>query len=162
MYSDEPETSIVTSGSHGPAIVLVVLELLVARLGGVALPSSSADRGSGDRQCIEHGGDVVRAEDARAALERQHVRRDRARQPLGLRAAAGQLAEEALARGPDDDRPADRHELVESPQQLEVVLDGLAEADPGVEPDALLCDPRRDGVREPLLEKALTSDTTSS
>ena len=55
--------------------------------------------------------------------------------------AAGELAEEALARGADHDRPADGDDLVEAAQQLEVVLHGLAEADAGVEPDALLGDP---------------------
>ena len=64
-----------------------------------------------------------------------------------------QPAEEALAGHADDHGTADRGELAEPAQQLDVVLDGLAEADAGIEADALLGDPRRDGEREPLLEE---------
>jgi hypothetical protein len=49
----------------------------------------------------------------------------------------------------------DRDDLVEAPEQLEVVLDRLAEADAGVEPDALLRDPLAGREREPLLEECL-------
>ena len=47
--------------------------------------------------------------------------------------------------------------------QREVVLDGLAEADPGVEQDALLGDPRRHGEGQPLLEEGphLVDDVAS-
>ena len=67
----------------------------------------------------------------------------------------GDAPEEGLARGADHERTADRHELVEAAQQLEVVRGGLAEADPGVEQDALLGDPLRDGERQPLLQERL-------
>ena len=63
--------------------------------------------------------------------------------------------EEALAGGADEHGPAERDDLVQAREELEVVLHGLAEADAGVEADALLVDP---GVRrglEPLLEERL-------
>src|SRR5687768_6344712 len=95
---------------------------------------SSPDRSSGNRQRIHNRGDIVHAEYARSALEGEDVGGDGAGQALGLRAAAGELAEEALARRADHDRPAERHDLAEPAQQLEVVVDGLAEADAGIEP----------------------------
>ena len=56
---------------------------------------------------------------------------------------------------PIDDRPAELAQLAEPAQQLEVVLDGLAEADPGVDPDPLLGDPRGDRDLDPLGEEGL-------
>ena len=85
--------------------------------------------------------DVVHAEDRRAALERQHgdgdARGHRARDRLRV---AEHAPERALPRGADQDRPPERDDLVEPADELEVVLDRLAEADAGVEADALLGD----------------------
>ena len=64
-----------------------------------------------------------------------------------------QPAEEPLAGRPHDHGAPDRRELVEPAQQLDVVLDRLAEADARIEADALFGDPRRDGEREPLFEE---------
>ncbi len=65
------------------------------------------------------------------------------------------FGEAALAREADEHRPAERAELVEAADELEVVLGGLAEADARVEADPALVDSRRDGEREPLLEEPL-------
>ena len=54
---------------------------------------------------------------------------------------------------PTHERPPELAELAEPAQQLEVVLDGLAEADPGVEPDPLLGDPGRERELDPLGEE---------
>ena len=48
--------------------------------------------------------------------------------------------DEPLPRHAHDHRAAEGHDLVQAPQQLEVVLERLAEADAGVEPDPLLGD----------------------
>ena len=66
--------------------------------------------------------------------------------------AAGEPAEERLARGADHERAAERRPARRRrAQQLEVVLERLAEADPGVELDALPpARPARDRDRHPL------------
>ena len=92
------------------------------------------------------------AKDGRPASERDDVRGDRPGHALG-RAAAGDPAQEALARGADDDRPAELDDLVQAGEQLEVVVDGLAEADAGIEPDSLARDAVRDRMLEALGEK---------
>ena len=78
------------------------------------------------------------AEHARAALEREHVRRERPREPFRPRCGPADAREKALARRADHDRPAERDDLVEATDQREVVLIALAEADPRVEQHALL------------------------
>jgi len=55
----------------------------------------------------------VDAEDARAALEREHVRRERPREPVRPTRGAGDAPDEALARRADHDRPAERDDLVQ-------------------------------------------------
>ena len=58
-----------------------------------------------------HRLDVVDPENASPSLEREHVGRDRPRQPLADRASR-QPAEERLTGGADHDRPPDRNDLV--------------------------------------------------
>ena len=65
------------------------------------------------------------------------------------------LPSELLRETPDEQRPSDRRELVEPADELEVVRNRLAEADPRVEADELLRHARGDRERKPLLEKAL-------
>src|SRR3954454_10708554 len=84
--------------------------------------------------------DVVDAEDARATLEREQRRGERRGHAIVRIVAAGELAEEGLARRADHDLEPQRRDLFEPPQQLQVVLDGLAEADARVDGDALLGD----------------------
>ena len=84
-----------------------------------------------------------------AVQEREHVRRDGPADPL-VRLAPRDRADEPLARRADDDRPAEVAQLAEAAQELEVVLERLAEADARVDPDALLGDAGRDGALDPL------------
>src|SRR6476660_8766333 len=70
------------------------------------------------------------------------------------RGIAHDLAQRALARDPNENRPAQCGQLVETSQELEVVLHRLAEADPGVEADRLLRDSLLDRERKPLVEEA--------
>ena len=58
-------------------------------------------------------------------------------------------ADEALARGPDEDREAERDNLLETIEDDEIVVDVLAEADARVEHDAMVGDAgaARDGDR---------------
>jgi len=74
---------------------------------------------------------------------------------LDVAAVAEEAAEEALTGCSDEYRPPEGRELVEPREQLDVVLDGLAEADAGVQADVLLRDPRIDGEREALLQERL-------
>src|SRR5439155_20536939 len=74
----------------------------------------------------------------------------RARDRIGV---AEQLAERALAREADDHRPTECRQLVEAADQLEVVVDRLAEANSGVEADPLLGNAGLDGEHEPFLEE---------
>ena len=101
------------------------------------------------------------AEHARPALEGQHVGGDSRGQPV-IDGAAGDPAQERLAARADDHRAAERHQLVQARQELEVVLGRLAEADPGVEQDALLGTPQATAKAIRSSRKALTSETTSS
>src|SRR5262245_49506669 len=107
----------------------------VDRAGRLAPVAPAEDR-LGRVERLASFGDIVDTEDVGPGGERQHVRRNRAPEPLA-ELAAGDLAEEALSRGADHDRPAERRNLAEAAQQLEVVLDRLAEADPRIHPDPL-------------------------
>ena len=102
-----------------------------------------AHRSSRHLQRVVDRRDVVHAEDPGAALVGDDVGGDRGRDPI-LHRPGGDLAQERLARGADHHRAPERDELVEAAQQLEVVRDRLAEADPGIEQDPLLgrCRPR--------------------
>jgi hypothetical protein len=103
----------------------------------------------------------VDAEDRRSALEREHVRGDRPGQALG-HVAAGDPPEEALARRADHDRAPERDDLVQPAQQLEVVLERLAEADAGVEQIRSSATPAATAKASRSSRNALTSETTSS
>ena len=73
--------------------------------------------------------------------------------PARRRRIAEHLAERALPREADEDRPADRDDAVEPPDELEVLVRRLPEADARVEADPLLRDALRDRELEPLLEE---------
>ena len=83
--------------------------------------------------------------------------RSRARHAVWLRSAR-QAAEKSLPRHPHHHGAAQRHDLVQPPQQLEVVLARLAEADAGIGPDAPCGDTLAPCKLQSLLEKAITSD----
>src|SRR6476620_3160482 len=118
------------------------------------LPGAMAQDDLGDVERLTHLGDLVHPEHLRSAKQRQRVGGDRAAEPV-TDLAARELAEEALAGGTDHDRPAELAQLADSPQELEVVLDGLAEADPGIDPDAPLPAALRVGELDPLSQEAL-------
>src|SRR4051812_24180009 len=80
------------------------------------------------------------------------VRRDRAADPP-VDLSTGELADEALARAAEGNGPTKLDQLAEAAMQLEVVLDGLAEADARVDPDPPLLDTLRDRVLDPLGEE---------
>ena len=103
---------------------------------------------------LRHLGDVVDAQDVGALGGGEDGGGDRAAEPV-VHLGAVDLADEALARGADDQRPAQLAQLAEPAQQLEVVLERLAEADPGIEPDPLLVDPGGDRDLHPLGEEGL-------
>src|SRR5215212_6743354 len=153
VYSERPVTSIETAGEDGPRSSSRSSSSISSKSSSGSLSHIQPESSSGHREGIGVLGDVVHAEHRRAALEREHVRGDRARHAVVPVAAAGQLGQEALAGGPDHDGPPDRNDLVEPAQQLEVVLDRLAEADAGVEPDAALVHALRYGEGEALLEE---------
>src|SRR4051794_29032269 len=115
----------------------------------------AAQRSSRDREGIGGRGDVVHAEHRRAALEGEHVRRDGCSDALVWVLAADQLPQEPLARRADQHAEAEVEELVEAAEKLEVVGDRLAEADAGVEQDALGGDPLARRERGALGEERL-------
>src|SRR4051795_327552 len=91
---------------------------------------------------------VVDAEERRAALEGRNGRADRRGWAARLRVCvAEQPPEGALARDPDQDRTAQPGQHGEPAQERERVLDRLAEAEAGVEADALLGDAGGDRER---------------
>src|SRR5829696_4505592 len=155
VYSERPVTSIDTAGELEVPSPASSSSSISSKSSSGSLSHIRAESSSGHLQGVPVLGDVVYAEDARPPLERQHVRGDRAGEPIALVAAARELAEEALPRCAHHHRPADRDDLVQPSQQLDVVLDRLAEPDAGIEPDPLLRDALRDGEGEPLLEERL-------
>ena len=100
--------------------------------------------------------DVVDAEEGRAPLEGEDCHGDAGGDGPRERVRVAEKApEEALAGGADEHRPPERHELVEPGQQLDVLLDGLAEADAGIQADVLLRNPRLDREGQALLQEGL-------
>src|ERR671918_1817 len=109
-------------------------------------------RGNGER--LDGLPDVVHAEHPRPVLERGHRRAQRRREgALRARRVSEHARERTLAREPDHDRPAERGELVEPADELQVLVGRLPEPDPRVDADALLRDPALDGEPDPLLEE---------
>jgi hypothetical protein len=97
---------------------------------------------------------VMDAEDGRAALigldGSRDARRERPRRRLRV---AEDSSEGTLAGEADQNRPAELHDHPEPPEKLEVLEDGLAEAEPGIEADPLLGDARIDGEAEAFLQE---------
>src|SRR3954453_12619629 len=96
-----------------------------------SLRSSTHRLRSGERlDVLAH---VVRAQDRRAAVEGRDCGTDRCRHRAHLRLPVAEDAREgALAREADEERPADCEQLVQAANELEVLLDRLAEADPRI------------------------------
>src|SRR5947209_8223863 len=93
---------------------------------------------------------VMHAQDARATLVCAHGRRN-ARSDEIL--AVHEPPQRALAREADEHRTAERKEHVETAHEVEIVLERLAEADPGIEADAVLTHAARDREAHALLEE---------
>ena len=109
---------------------------------------------SAARQRLDVLPHLVDAEDRRAALVGQHADGNRGRQrPRQRLRVAEDPPQEPLSRGAHDHRTAERGDLAEAGEELEVVLHRLAEADPGVDADLPLVDPGRDGDLDPLLQE---------
>ena len=98
--------------------------------------------------------DVVDPEEGGTTLVREDGCRDTGRDRTGHRVLIAENApQEALARGADEYRPAERDELVQPRQQLEVVLHRLPESDSRVEADPSSRRSRPPRRLEPFLEK---------
>src|SRR3954451_5141496 len=132
VYSDSPRTSMVTSVWSPPSSSKSPSSSTSSGSrsssgswsGAIAMERSTRDHERLSRLC-----DVVHAEHARPALERDDVRGDRAGD-AGVRIrGARERVDERLARDADDHPEAQRDDLVGPGQQLEVVLQRLAEAD---------------------------------
>ena len=99
---------------------------------------------------------VVRADDRGAPFVGGDGDAEARGERAGLRVrVAEDLPQRALAREADDDRAAQRGQLVEPPDELEVVLDGLAEADARIQAHERLVDPGGDRYPQALLEERL-------
>jgi hypothetical protein len=83
----------------------------------------------------------VDAKNARAALKCQHVGRDSCCNSLVGPLGAGQFAKETLAREAYYDGETERRNRAKVGEQIEVVVERLAEADPWVDGNALALDP---------------------
>ena len=88
------------------------------------------------RNACVWAGDVVNPQQASAALDRGQVHGDRRDIPISGMFHTGDDADEPLPGGTDEYRVAERGERVEAGDQLNVVLRGLAEAEPGIDDDA--------------------------
>ena len=97
VYSERPVISIVTDSAGSSRSSSSVVVVVAARRGPRRAPRrpSLAQRSSRHRERIAHRRDVVHAEHARAALEREHVGGDRAGEALG--GATGSLRPRASA-----------------------------------------------------------------
>src|SRR4051812_8701048 len=84
---------------------------------------------------------VMDTQYCRPAEQREQSHREACRQPL-LRAAAGDPAERGLARPADEQRDVHSGERGKVLEQGEVVVEGLAETEAGVDRDALTGDAR--------------------
>src|SRR4051812_49724099 len=115
---------------------------------GVTLPEYRRGHGEG----LADLGDIVDAEDVGALGGGEDGGGDRAAEAL-IGGGAVDPADEALARGADDERAPQPAELGEPAQQLHVVRVRLAEADPGIEPDPLLVDARGNRPLPPLRQE---------
>ena len=125
------------------------------------LPSGAAEQYRGARRAPAHLGDVVDAKHLGSARQRQHVGGDRAAEPVAD-LAAGDLAEEALARGADHDRPAELASSSSRRRSSRLCSRVLPKPIPGstqIRSSAMPAETAT-SIRSP--RKAFTSSTTSS
>src|SRR5439155_19618084 len=86
----------------------------------------------GDAQRLYGFGDVMRPDDPRSVLGRQQMRGNRAAKAL-MRLRRRHRADEALARGADQQWKSERLQLAEPRQRGHALLGRFAEADAGIE-----------------------------
>src|SRR5207247_10340526 len=84
--------------------------------------------------------DVVYPQDRRPSHDGNGARRQARFEPLASRQPRD-LAEERLAGNPDEDRPSDLGQKRQAVENLEIVVRGLSEPDPGIENDSIIADP---------------------
>lgn len=101
------------------------------------ISSGGGGDGLGDFDYVGHLGYIVDTEDMGAFADGQGDRRGGAEGAVGGAGLAGEPADETLAAGADEEAIAKGGESVEVFEEREVVLHGLAEADAGVEDDAV-------------------------
>ena len=97
-------------------------------------------------------GDVVDAQDLRARVDAVADRGERPRPPLARR-AAGQRADEVLARDGQQQRPAERVQLLEAAEQLDRLRRRLGEVRPRIEDELLLAHAARARERRSAREE---------
>ena len=102
-------------------------------------PPSANSRPDSDR--ISHRRDVVHSHDPCSPQARCQRGRNRCRRSLGY-GATGDGTQKSLARRADQNHTSQVGKLLEVPQDLQIVLDRLAEADSGVDGDSLAGMPR--------------------
>ena len=130
-------------------------------------PSTGCGRDTaGDAHRLQRAA-VVDAEDVGALAHRQRHRGDRPplalarRQPL-LPGPGQHGADEVLARERDVERQAQRAQLAEPPQDLQVLLGAEVEVESGVDRDLLLGDPKLPGQLDSPLEPGACRWSTTS
>src|SRR4051812_31851241 len=156
VYSERPRTSMVTSVWSPPSS---------SKSGSSSTSSGSrsssgscsgaigVQRSSSDGERLPRLGDVVHAEHARSALQGDDVGGDGPGRAVVRVGHAGQAVDERLARHADDHVEPELDDLVGAPQELEVVLQRLAEPDARVDVDELLGHALADGELGPLPEE---------
>src|SRR5947209_8872588 len=109
---------------------------LPAPLRATGNSSPSLLDGRQNLQKVDGLADVVHAHHRRSGAMRRGHGRQRADGALRPGAPSGEMSDEGLARCADDHGP-DAAQLVRAGQDLQVVLEGLGEADAGVDQDLL-------------------------
>ncbi len=102
-------------------------------------------------QRLDMLGDVVDAHDSGAAECRDDICHERADESVGI-VASRHLADERFSRGADKDRIAERGQLAEAAEELQVLLRRLAEAESRIEHDPVVMDAGLMGDFERALE----------
>src|SRR6185503_7670838 len=103
---------------------------------------------------LNHRSDIMDTHDARAVGDAPRNRGGGAELSLLWFIDTGDLSDESLSAGADNDRPAEDRQLAEPAEQLEVMRRGFAEADARVQQDALWIDAADACLDQPLVEES--------
>ena len=104
------------------------------------------------RSACTVSGDIMGSDDPRAAFGREQMRRDRAAEAL-MRFRRRHRADEALARGADQQRQTEDAQFVEPGQRRHALFLGLAKADAGIEHDVIRRNARLGGDLQRALKE---------